>query len=84
VLNTISFFVLGLKDLFERKVVYIATLNISREVGVKFTSCYNEAAHHILANAQLAPELHFCGRIIGNLYMVVMDRVDGKSLWQLQ
>jgi len=43
VLITISFFVLGLKVLFERKLVdghvYIATLNTSREVAVKFTSC---------------------------------------------
>ncbi len=30
------------------------------------------------------PKLHFCERVTGNLYMVVMDRVDGKSLWQLQ
>ncbi|KAJ3510653.1 hypothetical protein NLJ89_g4547 [Agrocybe chaxingu] len=28
--------------------------------------------------------LHFCERVIGDLFMVVMDRVDGKSIWQLQ
>lgn len=30
-------------------------------------------------------ELHFCGRasVVGNLYMIVMDRVDEKSIWQL-
>src|SRR6266576_7058754 len=34
--------------------------------------------------AELAPRLHFCDRVIGDLYMVVMERVDGKSIWQLQ
>jgi hypothetical protein len=65
--------------------IYIATLgDTSQEVVVKFTAHYNEAAHRILAEAQLAPTLHFCERVIGNLYMVIMDRVDGKSIWQLQ
>ncbi|KIM45564.1 hypothetical protein M413DRAFT_24741 [Hebeloma cylindrosporum] len=65
--------------------MYIATLNgTSQEVIVKFTSRYNEMAHCILADAKFAPRLHFCRRIFGGLYMVVMDRADGKSLWQLQ
>jgi hypothetical protein len=66
--------------------IYTTTFNdTSQEVIiVKFTTRYNEAAHRILAEAQLAPTLHFCERVIGNLYMVVMDRVDGKSIWQLQ
>jgi hypothetical protein len=51
---------------------------------VKFTARYNPTALRILAGAQLAPTLHFCERVIGGLYMVVMDRVDGKSIWQLQ
>src|SRR5882757_5536789 len=51
--------------------------------ATKFTARYYETAHHILADAQLAPRLHFCERVVGNLYMIVMDRVDGKSIWQL-
>jgi hypothetical protein len=41
---------------------------------------YNEAAHRLIAGAQLAPRLHFCGRVVGDLYMIVMDRVDGTSI----
>ncbi|KAJ3508829.1 hypothetical protein NLJ89_g5539 [Agrocybe chaxingu] len=65
--------------------MYIATLDdTDEEVIVKFTARYNEVAHRLLADAQLAPKLHFCGRVVGNLFMIVMDRVDGKSIWQLQ
>ena len=65
--------------------IYVATLsNTGQEVVVKFTARYNEVAHRLLADSQLALTLHFCGRVVGNLYMVVMDRVDGKSIWQLQ
>ena len=32
----------------------------------------------------MSPKLHFCEHIIGDLYMVVMDRVDGTSAWQFQ
>jgi hypothetical protein len=65
--------------------LYIATLHDSdQEVIVKFTARYNEGAHRLLAEAQLAPKLHFCGLVVGGLYMIVMDRVDGKSVWQLQ
>jgi hypothetical protein len=66
-------------------IMYIATLDdTSQEVIVKFTARYNEAAHRLLAEAQLAPKLHFCGRVVGDLYVIVMDRVDGMSVWQLQ
>jgi hypothetical protein len=64
--------------------MYIATLDNRQEVVVKFTTRYNEDAHRLLVGHQLAPTLHFCGRVVGDLYMVVMDRVDGKSIWQLQ
>jgi serine/threonine protein kinase len=65
--------------------MYIATLGgTGQQVIVKFTARYNEKAHRLLAKAGLAPVLHFCERVIGDLYMVVMDRVDGKSIWQLQ
>ncbi|KAF8153399.1 hypothetical protein B0H34DRAFT_723389 [Crassisporium funariophilum] len=62
----------------------IATLGNTNKVIVKFTARYNEVAHRLLADADLAPKLHFCERVIGDLYMVVMDRVDGTSVWQLQ
>jgi hypothetical protein len=49
------------------------------KVVVKFTALYNQTAHRVLAEAQLAPMLHFCARVVGNLSML-----DGKSIWQLQ
>jgi tRNA A-37 threonylcarbamoyl transferase component Bud32 len=65
--------------------MYIATLGgTGKQVIVKFTARYNEEAHNLLTKVGLAPGLHFCERVIGDLYMVVMDRVDGKSIWQLQ
>ncbi|PPQ82774.1 hypothetical protein CVT25_009269 [Psilocybe cyanescens] len=68
--------------------MYIASLALgdgtSKEVIVKFTARYNEAAHRILAEAGFAPTLHFCGRVAGDLYMIVMDRVAWKSIWQLK
>ncbi|KIM45609.1 hypothetical protein M413DRAFT_24776 [Hebeloma cylindrosporum] len=75
----------GLVDLNAATALYIATMDgTDKEVVVKFTGRYNETAHRILAIAGLAPELHFCQPVIGGLYMVVMDRVDGKSLCELQ
>ena len=57
--------------------MYIAMLSdTNQEVIVKFTARYNAGAHHLLANDQLAPKLHFCERVIGGLYMVIIDRVD--------
>lgn len=65
--------------------MYVATLDDNnQEVIVKFTARYNEQAHRLLAEARLAPRLHFCGHVVGDLYMVVMDRVEGTSVWQLQ
>jgi len=65
--------------------MYTATLDDTDEqVIVKFTAHYNKVAHCLLAEVELAPRLHFCERVIGDLYMVVMDHVDGKSIWQLQ
>ena len=62
--------------------MYIATLgDTDKEVIVKFTARYNGVAHRLLADADLAPKLHFCERVIGDVYMVVMDRVDGTSVW---
>jgi len=53
----------------------------STTVLVKFTARYNERAHRLLANhvPPLAPALHFCGRVVGDLYMVVMQYIAGAS-----
>jgi serine/threonine protein kinase len=65
--------------------MYTAILDDTKEkVIVKFTARYNEKVHRLLAEAQLAPKLHFCERVIGDLYMVVMEYVEGKSVWQLR
>jgi len=47
----------------------------TRVVLVKFTAKYNEVAHRLLADHEppLAPALHCCTRVIGGLYMVVME-----------
>jgi len=65
--------------------MYIARLGgTDEETVIKFTARYHEKAHRILASSVFAPKLHFCGRIVGSLCMVVMDCVAGKFLWQLQ
>ena len=63
--------------------MYVTKLASSGEEVVKFTPQYNKAAHKLLADAGFAPKLHFCELIVGNLYIVVMGRVKGKSIWQL-
>ncbi|KAH9973957.1 hypothetical protein BJV74DRAFT_982906 [Russula compacta] len=50
------------------------------DVVVKFTSSYNEEAHKLLAEHNLAPKLYGCHRVIGNLFMVVMERMKGKNM----
>ncbi|KAL5514057.1 hypothetical protein ACEPAG_2818 [Sanghuangporus baumii] len=50
-----------------------------RDVVVKFTNAYCGDAHRLLASHGLAPQLHFCGRIRGGLWMVVMDYVQGYN-----
>ena len=65
--------------------MYTATLiETGQEIIVKFTARYNEKAHRLLADAQLAPALLFCDRVVGGLYMVVMERVGGSSIWELR
>ena len=44
-------------------------------VVVKFPERYCKEGHEILAEANLAPKLHFCDMIVGGRYMVVMDYV---------
>ena len=51
------------------------------EVVVKFTARYNAEAHRLLDKAGLAPRLHSCSRVYGELYMVVMEHLLGKMMW---
>ena len=48
-----------------------------QKVFVKFTPSYNEDAHRLLADnvPPLAPALHFCARVLGDMYMVVMEYI---------
>ena len=73
-------------DLGERSTAtYTGSLEGGELVLIKFTYRYNVKAHVLLANAGLAPRLHFFNPIIGNLFMIVMDyRPDARSVWQLQ
>ncbi|KAG5635434.1 hypothetical protein H0H81_011254, partial [Sphagnurus paluster] len=65
--------------------MYMATMyGVQNKVVVKFTPRYNQYAHGLLAKAGFAPKLHFCAPVVGGLFMVVMDHVDGKSLSQLK
>jgi len=69
--------------------LYLAEMDIgtSKEVVlVKFSAKYHEDAHLLLANAKppLAPILHFCARVVGDMYMVVMEYIpksEGQSLF---
>jgi hypothetical protein len=51
---------------------------VTVSVVVKFTAKYNEGAHKLLAEEGLAPKLYACQRVIGNLFMVVMERHQEK------
>lgn len=71
--------------------MYIATLEtevegkvVEKKAIVKFTGRYNAEAHYLLAEARLAPKLYHCSRVVGSLFMVVMEHVNGMSVWQLQ
>ena len=52
-----------------------------KPVLVKFCEKYSEDAHRLVAAADLAPTLHFCSLIIGDIFMVVMDLVVGRDAY---
>ena len=61
---------------------------VSKNIVVKFVHRYNEEAHKLLADKDIAPKLLYYGKIIsvrdsypscGGLHMVVMDYVDGMT-----
>jgi len=62
--------------------IYLARMRTgdgtSTTVFVKFSVKYNPDAHKILAghNPPLAPALHYCAPVIGDMYMVVMEYVS--------
>jgi len=75
----------------ERHAIYLAKMksnpsasdSSTRDVLVKFAAKYNEAAHMLLASQDppLAPTLYSCTRVVGGLYMVVMEYLsDAKPL----
>ena len=47
-------------------------------VLIKFCEGYGEVGHRMLASLGLAPSLHFCSVILGDVVIVVMDLVDGQ------
>ncbi|KAJ3795640.1 hypothetical protein GGU11DRAFT_214412 [Lentinula aff. detonsa] len=68
------------------KPVFVASLTLSSdlnfpvtEVVVKFALRYNEAGHRLLADAKLAPRIHYCSfeNSIG-LWVIVMDYIQGN------
>ena len=74
----------------KRHGIYLARMRTggsasTMDVLVKFTAKYNAAAHRLLANHDppLAPPLYSCKRVIGEVFMVVMQyipQLEGASL----
>ncbi|KAF6750431.1 hypothetical protein DFP72DRAFT_1072434 [Ephemerocybe angulata] len=65
--------------------IYTGILKGDKPVIIKFTHCYNQEAHALLAKVGLAPQLHSCTRIVGDLLMVVMDYIpEATSVRQLR
>ncbi len=52
-------------------------------VVVKFCERYGEDAHRTLANVGLAPRLHYCSKVVGDVFMVVMDFVNGRDAYNV-
>ncbi|KAF9644456.1 hypothetical protein BDM02DRAFT_947327 [Thelephora ganbajun] len=71
-----------------RHAMYLARMQTgtsTQVVFVKFAVKYREDAHRLLADQvpPLAPALHFCARIVGGVYMVVMEYIPkskGQSI----
>jgi serine/threonine protein kinase len=50
-----------------------------KAVLVKVCERYGEEAHRTLPAVGLASVLHFCSLIVGDIFVVVMDQVDGRD-----
>ena len=71
----------------KRHAMYLARMRTedgtsTKDVFVKFAGKYNANAHRLLANNEppLAPTLYSCTRVIGGMFMVVMEYLPGASL----
>jgi len=71
----------------KRHAMYLARMRTedgtsTKNVFVKFAAKYNATAHHLLANNEppLAPTLYSCTRVIGGMFMAVMEYLPGASL----
>jgi serine/threonine protein kinase len=59
-----------------------------QDIIVKFVERYNAEAHHLLANANLAPTLLYCSTEdhnppeLGGLIMVVMEYINGQTAFR--
>ena len=64
--------------------IFVAEVKNDKNDGnrlVKFTTAYCAEAHRILAEKGLAPKLYHCGRVVGDMFMVVMEHLsDYKRL----
>ena len=51
------------------------------DVFVKFATKYHADAHRLLAdhNPPLAPALHFCAPVVGDMYMIVMEYIPESA-----
>ena len=65
-----------------RKMLFVAQVGSDENfrVLVKFTDRYNEHAHNLAANADLAPKLH-CVKQVAGLQMVVMELLENYRHW---
>jgi hypothetical protein len=63
-----------------RRSIFLAEYD-EQPVLVKFCESYSEDAHRTLADLGLAPVLHFCSLVIGDIFMVVMDRVNSRDAY---
>ena len=71
----------------KRHAIYLARMRVkgstlTTDVLVKFAVKYNMVAHRLLAEHEppLAPVLHSCAPVIGDMYMVVMQYIPDASL----
>ena len=72
----------------ERHGMYLARMQIGttdQVVLVKFAAKYNQEAHRLLARQDppLAPALYFCARVVGRMYMVVMEYIAKPKGWSI-
>jgi len=76
-----------LTDYQPTKAIFKAKTQHGKVIVVKFVERYNAAAHRLLAEQDYAPELIYDGTSSGQTYggmsMVVMDFVEGKTLYDL-